>query len=89
MGFRTSDAMQDEQKRRVPRQQALLQAAVKVHLGMALGSAAVATSKQYPHFTAVASSSGISSQCALNCRVTGFLPGCPSARSRTVKPSIK
>ncbi len=45
MGIRTSDAMQDEQKRRVPRQQPLLQAAVKVHLGMALGSAAVATSK--------------------------------------------
>ena len=37
MAFRTSDAMQDEQKRRVPRQQPLLQAAVKVHLGMALG----------------------------------------------------
>ena len=71
MGVRTSDAMQDEQKRRVPRQQPLLQAAVQVHLGMALGSATVATSKQTPHFTAVASSSGTFSLCALNCQVTG------------------
>lgn len=91
IGFRTSDAMQDEQERRVPRQQPLLQAAVKVHLGMALGSTAVATSQHYPHVTAVASSSGPFSQCALSCQVTGSLtrfPECKEQVCRAVNKAV-